>query len=61
MSTPAPGSQAAYQQGCTCPLQRAREHAGLYWYRFNRSCLLHGRGDWQDPDREDKLLNNREE
>ena len=57
-SAPNPGSDAAIERGCTCPIidnHYGRGRPGLdadgherAWFVFHEDCPLHGGGNWID-------------
>jgi hypothetical protein len=59
MSIPNPGSQAALDLGCKCPVMDNNhgkfapwhdERTGVTGWWFNLKCAIHGTGDWEGKD-----------
>jgi len=47
-TTPNPGSDAALDQGCTCPVLENGHGRGNGPFWFNESCPLHGAAEDQE-------------
>lgn len=61
MNTPNPGSNAAIEQGCECPVLDNGHGRGVLWqgerkFWINASCPLHGiESGWKDaPEQKDE-------
>lgn len=55
MNTPNPGSQAAVDAGCRCPVLDNHHGQGVLtdrrgeaWFKIMSDCPLHGTGAWKD-------------